>query len=319
MHFTATAIACLLLLCSCTLGQELSLTDVDPILFGDVVGSWGGYLEVQFQCSSDFKTCAFQLDIAPDLTFNALIGNPCFFQAMYCTARGNVVNMTSDTITLDVNCPGCFCEGNTSLTVCWRYARAGMMKLNVAMHLPPVAQFPGCPAVLGTSCNPITREAVGVGNLECSEGNCVTCQKETTCNRRGYCGEDGSCVCYPGFLGDYCNISACPNMCNGRGVCDVTKTKLLLGMPIFDDSEPTGVCRCMSGWSGIECTAADVYTGRQALWQGLIFIGVVSSALTFVVLFKKFSRASRRVHRHARRQRRRHRIEIELDEFMNPM
>jgi hypothetical protein len=40
------------------------------------------------------------------------------------------------------------------------------------------------------------------------------------CSNRGTCNKaSGFCTCYPGFTGDACQRTACPNQCSGHGVC----------------------------------------------------------------------------------------------------
>ena len=57
--------------------------------------------------------------------------------------------------------------------------------------------------------------------------------------RNGFCGDDGSCVCFPGHHGPDCSIpSNCPHNCTAstHGIC-----------------EPNGSCKCHNGWFGADC------------------------------------------------------------------
>jgi len=270
-----------------------------------------------------------QIEFLEDHTFEMQIGNYCFMKAGSCKANGVVTDVTNETITVEYTCTGnagCFCNDTESLTLCWKYSKQAM-DMRLAAHYTPTSMFSVCPNQVTEFCDPVMNENVGLGILECTSGACVLCRPAVNCNNRGKCDKNGKCNCFPGISGDNCNISACPGDCYGHGICDITKTKIIMGMSIFDESKHTGVCRCVSGWSGADCSTADIYTGRQALWQGLIFVGVVSTVLTFAVVFKKFSRTTfhRRsrtrfsVHRRSRRQQRTQNLDVELDEFINPL
>jgi len=217
----------------------------------------------------------------------------------------------------------------SSLTFCLKYARPAAMTIHIAMHLDPPSEYATCPNQTERSCNVETGENVGLGILDCADGNCVVCRSQTTCSGRGKCGKSGGCACFPGFSGVNCNVSACPHDCNGHGLCDISKTKFILGLSIFDASKHAGACRCFKGWSGPHCSSEDIYTEREALWQGALFVGVVSAVVACSALARNFSRSSfRRRLRVGLRMglRRRHLprrhlrpIEVELEEFINPL
>lgn len=328
----ALFVLCVTLLClACeNVAYNVSTRDLTGLeLYGGIVGDWQGELQLQFSCFNDVHSCAFEVVFDDkDYAFQIQMGPGCFPRNLACSAAGAVTNVTEDTITVEYTCPparGCFCnETGQIISFCWGYTKQ-TMNLRLAMHLNPTSQYPICPSQVKEYCDPETGENVGLGVLDCAKGNCLVCRAETSCTNRGKCDKAGNCNCFHGFSGSNCSVSACPGDCNGHGICDVTKTKILMGMSIFDEARHPGVCRCVAGWSGADCSAADIYTGRQALWQGLIFIGVVTTVLTFAVVFKKFARASFRrrprrftMHRRSRRQRV-HRLDVELDQFINPL
>ena len=54
------------------------------------------------------------------------------------------------------------------------------------------------------------------------------------CSNRGTC-VNGTCVCYPGYLGDDCSRLACPSHCSHHGICNY------------------GQCVCYHGYMGESC------------------------------------------------------------------
>jgi len=74
------------------------------------------------------------------------------------------------------------------------------------------------------------------GNCECLAGySGQACQSycPNECSHQGDCIE-GACLCFAGFVGEDCSVSAC---CSGHGSCD----------------EPD-VCECEEGWGGQDCS-----------------------------------------------------------------
>merc|ERR1711881_237510 len=77
------------------------------------------------------------------------------------------------------------------------------------------------------------------------------------CSNKGLCDrETGLCECFPGYTGSGCRRTACPQNCNGNGVC---RTILESGREHADgysawDGEKTQLCVCDPGWSGPACS-----------------------------------------------------------------
>ena len=72
------------------------------------------------------------------------------------------------------------------------------------------------------------------------------------CSNRGLCKRDtGDCECFPGYEGVACNRMACPDNCNGKGVCQTVKDF----SASYDkwDAEMARSCKCDPGYAGISC------------------------------------------------------------------
>jgi hypothetical protein len=283
---------------------------VDPSIYKRIIGDWQGSLWTKRDCgSSDFISCSYHLIFNEDYSFFTQIGSGCFTRTNTgCKNMGTVTGVTENSITIQYPCPGgCFCDGinASSVEFCYRYERPTAKHLYVAVNREPPALFNECPLSTQVMCVDEGNFTVNVarGVTECSDGPCITCNNARSCSNRGICNDNGGCDCFNSFSGPSCNISACTNSCSGHGICDMTKTKFLMGMSFFDKSKPVGVCRCFSGWSGPTCSAQDIFSGRQKLWQGLIFVGVVSTVTAGAILLRKFiyppyrSRRSRARHR----------------------
>lgn len=299
---------------------------IDPALYASVIGSWQDSLSTKETCDSGIINCSFSLEFLGDYTFEMHVGVGCFKQTVRpCSARGNVIAVTADTITVSYACPGCFCDqtNSTYLEYCYRYTKPTPVSLDIAMHRSPASLFSTCPAVTEVGCivnaNNQT-ESIAVAYSNCRSGDCKVCDSITNCTNRGVCNSQGGCDCFSSFSGPSCNISACTNSCSGHGICDMSKTKILMGMSFFDEDRDVGVCRCFSGWNGPSCASKDIFSGRQKLWEGLIFVGIVSTVTASSILLRRFiyppfrQRARRNRHR-----RHRNRVEVELEEFINPM
>jgi len=77
------------------------------------------------------------------------------------------------------------------------------------------------------------------------------------CSNKGLCDrETGLCECFPGYTGSGCRRTACPQDCNGNGIC---RTILESNRPDAKeysawDGEKTQLCVCDPGWSGPACS-----------------------------------------------------------------
>lgn len=77
------------------------------------------------------------------------------------------------------------------------------------------------------------------------------------CSNKGLCDrETGLCECFPGYEGSGCRRTACPQDCNGNGIC---RTILESGRADADDysawdGEKTQLCVCDPGWTGPACS-----------------------------------------------------------------
>jgi hypothetical protein len=93
----------------------------------------------------------------------------------------------------------------------------------------------------------------------------LTAHALAECSNRGTCNKaDGTCSCYPGYTGDACQRTACPNNCSGHGVCVSLKqmarmdNALPLAPNTYYEGDDEGVtwdddkifgCVCDSSWS----------------------------------------------------------------------
>lgn len=73
------------------------------------------------------------------------------------------------------------------------------------------------------------------------------------CSNKGICDRStGKCECFPGFAGEGCTRTACPNDCSGHGVCQRMSEKV----PSYRawDRYATQSCTCDSGYFGADCS-----------------------------------------------------------------
>lgn len=77
------------------------------------------------------------------------------------------------------------------------------------------------------------------------------------CSNKGLCDrETGLCECFPGYEGSGCRRAACPDNCNGNGVCRTILESDHLHAQDYSawDGEKTQLCVCDPGWTGPSCS-----------------------------------------------------------------
>jgi hypothetical protein len=91
-----------------------------------------------------------------------------------------------------------------------------------------------------------------------SDGN--TPHAVIECAGRGVCDRaSGACACAPGYTGDACQRSSCPNDCSGSGHCRTERafveegTLGALAYTAVDAGQQTG-CKCDAGFRGADCS-----------------------------------------------------------------
>jgi hypothetical protein len=73
------------------------------------------------------------------------------------------------------------------------------------------------------------------------------------CSNKGICNRgSGLCECFPGFAGEGCSRSACPNDCSGHGTCErmVDKSPGYRGWDLYATQE----CTCDAAYFGPDCS-----------------------------------------------------------------
>lgn len=100
------------------------------------------------------------------------------------------------------------------------------------------------------------------------------------CSGKGYC-DGGKCQCYPGYEGDACQRTSCPNQCSNAGRCltlkqiaeDVKDDNAFFYGDYFSslaydnafDSETAFGCVCDLGRSGPDCSYIDCPSGDDVM------------------------------------------------------
>lgn len=327
-----TLFAWIVLLFAITISKAQSIPpetkrEANPDLYKSLLGIWGGGLH--YDCN-EFKTsCSANITFNHDHTLEVMFGPGCP-PGGHCYSKSKITNITTDTITTSFSCirkpgnpPPCFCTNNFPLEFCLKYTKPAVMSLKLALHLSPSDMYNTCPAKPELYCPTNKTNNIGLSQLTCEPGSaCEVCNSQTTCNNRGKCNTNGKCNCFASFLGPSCNVSACGSECSNHGICDVTKTRMFNGVPIYDETIQ-GECKCFVGWYGKDCSSADIYAGRKKVWEALTFVVVVSLVAISISSFKRYNNINNNNDLFRRRSRfsrhRRRRRDVELDEFLNPL
>jgi hypothetical protein len=91
----------------------------------------------------------------------------------------------------------------------------------------------------------------------------LECSGVGLCNR-----QTGMCQCFPGYTGDACSRSDCPNQCNGHGVCQLLKTFLSDHSVDYSegfDATKVMTCKCDNGFRGADCSEVECPSGEDPL------------------------------------------------------
>jgi len=100
----------------------------------------------------------------------------------------------------------------------------------------------------------------------------LECSGKGTCDRK-----TGECKCFPGFNGEGCRRSACPNDCNGHGVCQSLEkfAKDYVPFDIYEDitaeydsawdAKYSYGCKCDDGFRGPDCSLIECPSVDDAL------------------------------------------------------
>jgi len=112
------------------------------------------------------------------------------------------------------------------------------------------------------------------------------------CSGRGLCNRDtGECDCFPGYTGQGCQRTTCPNECNGHGICvpinelrtDVGDDFKYSGQELFEDEfshelynlwdyEKTMGCQCDARWTDVDCSRRKCPRNWFNLYNNMVFI-----------------------------------------------
>jgi len=76
------------------------------------------------------------------------------------------------------------------------------------------------------------------------------------CSNKGLCDRStGLCECFPGYEGEGCVRTSCPNDCSGHGTCNLISDISTTSDDYSAwDSEKTQVCSCDAGYEGPDCS-----------------------------------------------------------------
>jgi hypothetical protein len=129
----------------------------------------------------------------------------------------------------------------------------------------------------------LTRSLISPGDayeftLEFNEGeafdssNSNTAHQLAECSGRGTCEyATGKCTCMPGYSGEACQRTTCPNMCSGHGSCQTQLRFATEGMAAnavaytaYDREQQYG-CKCDGGFRGADCAQVECPSGADPL------------------------------------------------------
>jgi EGF-like domain/Laminin EGF domain len=91
----------------------------------------------------------------------------------------------------------------------------------------------------------------------------IECSGAGMCNR-----QTGLCECFPGYGGDHCGRTACPNDCSGHGVCQslgrFAADTGVVTYSAFDNDMQYG-CKCDPGFRGPDCAMVECPSGPDPM------------------------------------------------------
>jgi len=83
------------------------------------------------------------------------------------------------------------------------------------------------------------------------------------CSNKGICDRStGLCNCFPGYWGEGCDRTVCPDDCNGHGVCRTLADSYDGDYQVWD-LHKTAKCVCDAGFSGPACSMRDCPRGAD--------------------------------------------------------
>ena len=74
----------------------------------------------------------------------------------------------------------------------------------------------------------------------------LTYECPDNCSGRGVCDDNGTCSCFTGWAGQFCQLSVCPNDCFSNGICN----------------DSIGACQCYDGFTGNDGSAILLVSSR---------------------------------------------------------
>jgi hypothetical protein len=106
------------------------------------------------------------------------------------------------------------------------------------------------------------------------------CANKGTCDRT-----TGQCSCFPGYEGEGCSRTACPNNCNGHGRCRTISDEY----PDYSawDLHYTQFCHCDAGYNGPDCSLRDCPRGADPVLYALEVTNSVQG-----IFWRSFNKAS---------------------------